>query len=96
MAKIAPTISAPVEALSRERKIETPRVPMAQAAPEPESRLWKLTSDVVSVQHRWIEHLSFLLFAVFSAVATISCFLQLVRLLNDDSISHVVKLFTHE
>jgi hypothetical protein len=27
-------------------------------------RLWKLTSDVVSTEHRWIEHLIFLLFAV--------------------------------
>jgi hypothetical protein len=92
MATKASTISAPVEALSRETKIATPRTPVAPAAPESESRLWKLTSDVVSVQHRWIEHLSFLLFAVVAAVATISCFVQLLRLLNDDSITHAVKI----
>jgi hypothetical protein len=66
---------------------------MGQAAPASESRLWKLTLDVVSIQHRRIEYLSFLLFAVLSAVVTISCFSQLFRLLNDDSISHVVKIF---
>jgi len=93
MATIASTISAPAEAPpSQERTIATPRTPVAPAAPESESRLWKLTSDVVSVQHRWIEHLSFLLFAVVAAVATISCFVQLLRLLNDDSITHVVKI----
>ena len=92
MATKASTISAPVEALSRERKIATSRTPVAPAAPESESRLWKLTSDVVSVQHRWIEHLSFLLFAVVAAVATISCFVRLLRLLNDDSITHAVKI----
>ena len=92
MATKASTISAPVEVLSRERKIATPCTPVAPAAPESESRLWKLTSDVVSVQHRWIEHLSFLLFAVVAAVATISCFVQLLRLLKDDSINHVAKI----
>lgn len=72
MATKASTISPPVEALSRERKIATPCTPVAPAAPESESRLWKLTSDVASVQHRWIEHLLFLLFAVVAAVAIIS------------------------
>jgi hypothetical protein len=93
MATLTSTISARVQALSRERKIVTPGTSVAQAAPESESRLWKLTLDVASVQHRWIEHLSFLLFAVLSAVAIINCFFQLFRLLNDDSISHVVKMF---
>ena len=88
MATKASTISAPVEALSRERKIATPCTPVAPAAPESESRLWKLPSDVASVQHRWIEHLCFLLFAV----AIISWFVHLLRLLNDDSLTHVVKI----
>ena len=82
--------SVPVKALSQ--KPEMALYPVAQVVLEPESRLWKITSYVVSTEQRWIEHLIFLLFGVVAAVATINCFFQLLRLLNDDSISHVVKI----
>jgi hypothetical protein len=57
---VASAASAPVKALSREPEMAL--YPVAQVL-EP-LRLWKLTSDVVSTEHRWIEHLIFLLFAV--------------------------------
>jgi hypothetical protein len=82
---VASAASAPVKALSREPEMAL--YPVAQVL-EP-LRLWKLTSDVVSTEHRWIE-LSVV--SRVAAVATINCFFQLLRLLNDDSLSHVVKI----
>jgi hypothetical protein len=80
-----------VEARPRSLRF-APVSPVAQASPESERRLWKLTSDVVSTEHRWSEYLIFCLFAILAAVATIHCFFQLFRLLNDESISHMVKI----
>jgi hypothetical protein len=91
MATITSADSAPVKAISREPEIATFRTPVAPVAPEPERRLWKLSSDVLSSGHGWIGNLIFVMFAVVAALATINCFFQLLRLLNDASINDVVK-----
>lgn len=90
MATIAHAASTPVMAPSGEPEIATH--PVAQVSPESERRPWKLTSDVASTEHRWNEYLIFCLFAILAAIATIQYFFKLFRLLNDESISHVVKI----
>lgn len=86
----APTVHLKV--LRREPEVATRRIPKAQREPEPEQRLWKITSEVVSPKRRFLEQLIFLFFGIVASVATTICFSQLFRLLGNDSISQLVRV----
>lgn len=93
MTTLASTDTALIEALYRKPAISARQAALAPADPEPETRLWKIASETFRSERRYTERVLFLLLSFSAAAATISCFSELSRLLNTDSISQTVKLF---
>ncbi|MGA8654691.1 MAG: hypothetical protein WB586_00955 [Chthoniobacterales bacterium] len=88
-----PTAYTPhLKVLRPEPEVETLPIAPARPKPEPEHRLWKITSEVVSPKHRYLEGVIFVFFGVIAVIGTFLCFSQLFRMLNDDFISQVVRI----
>ena len=88
-----PTVDIPhLKVLPREPEAVERRIAPPLAKPEPEQRLWKITTDAVSPKHRYLEDVILVFFGIIAAAAVFLCFSQLFRLLNNDFISQVVKI----
>jgi hypothetical protein len=92
MATIPTAYTPHLKVLRPEPEVATHRIAPARPKPEPEHRLWKITSEIVSPKHGYLEGVIFVIFGVIAAVGTVLCLSQLFRLLNNDSISQAVRI----
>ena len=59
---------------------------------EPETRLWKVFAEATSPPLSGLEWVAFLVFGALALGALISCFFELSRLFNNDTLDQTVRL----